>query len=145
MLFEGNAPTRCFSCAWKQDDFGGRARVGEAASQTFFEIVAALLAIELWCTSATPTAVLGDNTAALQEIVDMKGAAAHAPLAQALAILRCSRSLDLTVGHLPSESNVLADALSRLTSPDPPAWPFADGTIIVDTPLCPSTLWSWLS
>ena len=148
MLFEGDVPTRCFSCKWDQAEFVGRdVEVGQPASQTYFEILAALLALELWCSSTTPTALLGDNTAALQELLDLKGSSAHGELAQALAILRCSRSLELTVGHLPSESNVLADALSRLAAPGAPAaWPFTpEMNVIVDSALRPSDLWTWLS
>ena len=69
--------------------------------------------------------LLGDNTAALQEVLELKGASGHSELAQALAIIRCSRSLDLSVAHLPSESNTLADTLSRLSEPGADkAWPF---------------------
>ena len=148
VLFEDDVPTRCFSCTWDPAELAGRdVEVGQPASQTYFEILAALLALELWCGSTTPTAILGDNTAALQELLDLKGSAAHGDLAQALAILRCSRSLELTVGHLPSESNVLADALSRLAAPgSPAAWPFGpDVNVIVDSALQPSDLWAWLS
>ena len=70
----------------------------------------------------------------------MKGKGPQETLAQALAVLRGARSLALSVGHLPSESNVLADSLSRLFAPGAEAkrWPFPQGSRVVrDTPLCP--------
>ena len=148
VLFEGDRPVRCFSCRWNQDDFSGLdVEVGSPASQTFFEICAAVLGIELWCGSSTPTVLLGDNTGTLQELLDLKGAGVHGMLAQSLAVLRCARTLTLAVGHLPSESNVLADALSRQADPNEHhPWPFApDAQVTVDDPICPSTLWTWLA
>ena len=125
-----------------------KVKVGEPASQTFFEILALVLAVERWCPAgAPPTVIWGDNTAALQEAVDMKGKGPQETLAQALAVLRGARSLALSVGHLPSESNVLADSLSRLFAPGAEAkrWPFPQGSRVVrDTPLCPLQLWAWL-
>ena len=69
---------------------------------------------------------LGDNVAALQEAINMRGKGPQEALAQALAVLRGARSLQLAVGHLPSESNTLADCLSRLFAPSTDAnqWPF---------------------
>ena len=117
--------------------------MGQSAGQTFFEVLAVLLAIELWCTDATPTVVLGDNTAALQDTLDMRGKGAHASLSLALAVLRCSRTLRIAVAHLPSEAKLLADALSRQAEPgNAKPWPFAAASAVqVDHPLRPSALW----
>ena len=103
--------------------------------------------MELWGNGAQPTTVLGDNTAALQEALDLKGRGAQNMLAQALAVLLASRSVVLTVGHLPSEANTAADALSRQSEPgNVKPWPFqpADG-VEVDQPICPTTLWTWIA
>ena len=147
VLFENDVPVRCFACTWKAKDFTGLdVEIGNPASQTFFEVCAAVLAIDLWCVSTAPTMVVGDNTAALQEVLNLKGSKVHERLAQALAIIRCARTLTLSVAHLPSESNTLADALSRQADPsDPHPWPFADDAAVMrDTPLRPSALWKWL-
>ena len=124
-----------------------KAAIGDCAAQTFFEVVALVMAVELWCKDAAPTAILGDNVASLQEAIDMKGWALHQLPSQVLALLRCSRSLVLAVGHLPSEANWAADALSRL-GVGPPAerkeWPFAPKgqcSIVEDRPLSPRVLW----
>ena len=139
-------PVRCFACAWRQADFAGRAvQVGRPDSQTFFEILALLLAIELWCQNGEATVVLGDNTAALQEALALKGKGPQGELAQALAVLRCSRSLNLEVAHLPTESNHIADSLSRQADPVPAEWPFSpEQGVIQDTPLSPTALWEWI-
>ena len=106
--------------------------------------MALVLAIELWCGNAQPTIVLGDNTAALQEALDLKGKGPNARLSQTLAVLRCSRSLVLAVAHLPSEANLAADALSRQSERPRPFWPFEPHQgVIEDTPLRPSVLWDW--
>ena len=87
--------------------------------------------------------ILGDNTAALQEALDLKGRGPQGDLAQALAILRCARSLNLAVAHLPSEANLAADALSRQADRPKPEWPFTEGQGVErDTPLAPSAVWA---
>ena len=104
------------------------------------------MAIELWAQGAQPTAVLGDNVAALQEAISMKGKGLHAPLSQALAVLIVSRTLRLSAGHLPSEANEAADALSRQSEPgNAKRWPFSpQQNVIQDVPLAPSALWAWI-
>ena len=102
VLYEFGQPVRCFSCVWDAADFTEMAvQVGEPASQTFFEVLALVLAVELWCRGTQSTLILGDNTSALQEALDLKGKGVHASLAHILAVMRCSRSLALAVGHLP--------------------------------------------
>merc|ERR1712214_128775 len=82
-----------------------------------------------------PTVVLGDNVAALQLALDLKGKDGQASLAQALAVLVVSRTLHLTVGHLPSEANEAADSLSRQAEPgNCKPWPFGP-EVTRDTPL----------
>ena len=148
VLLEKGRPVRCFSCRWSPADFTGKkVRIGDPACQTFFEVLALVLAVELWCTGTESTTILGDNVASLQEALDTKGKDLHEDLAQALAILRCTRSLDLAVGHLPSEANDAADALSRQDGPeaDRKPWPFTKAQrVMIDHPLRPSALWEWL-
>ena len=118
ILFEGGVPTRFFSCEWRPEDFEGRdVHIGSSASQTYFEVLVMVLAVELWGESLLPTLIWGDNTPALQEALGMRGKGLLAELSQVLAVLVTSRSLSLAVGHLPTEANEGADALSRLADP----------------------------
>ena len=149
VLLENGLPTRCFACQWLAEDFKGmKVNIGNPAAQTFFEILALVLAVECWCPAGSPpTVIWGDNLAALQEALSMRGRDLQEQLAQALAVLRGARSLDLAVGHLPSESNIHADCLSRIYAPgsDAKEWPFpAEANVVCDVPISPSTLWSWL-
>merc|ERR1712020_50018 len=100
--------------------------VGDTAFHTYFEVLAFLLAVERWCDGTSVTAVFGDNVGALQEALDLKGKGALLELAQLLAILRGARTLELEVAHFPTESNTIADVLSRQAGPikDRLPWPF---------------------
>ena len=147
MLYVRDRPVRCFACTWTPADFDNMdVTIGDPASLTFFEVLVLLLAVELWAERGRAAAVLGDNTGALQEALDLKGRGVQAPLAQALSILVVSRSLALSVGHLPSEANTAADCLSRQAEPGSrKPWPFKRGSgVTVDVPLTPAALWEWL-
>ena len=140
-------PTRFFACTWRPGDFGDReVQVGSSASQTYFETLVLVLAVELWGRSLRPTILLGDNLPALQEALSLSGRGIQAELAQALSVLAVSRSLALTVGHLPTEANEAADALSRLAEPGASYTnPFADRPDVVrDHPVRPTKLWDWI-
>jgi hypothetical protein len=99
----------------------------DSSSQTFLELFAFLVSAILWASlTSSPSehvAVLGDNTAALQSALDLKG---KGPLLAAARELSWRQSLyewSFSVGHLPSEANTVADALSRLHSPEPAQFP----------------------
>ena len=148
VLIEAGVPVRCFCCAWRPEDFAEMdVTVGSSASQTFFEILVLVLAVELWGDATRPAVALGDNTAALQEAISLKGKGEQAPLSQALSVLLIARSLRITAGHLPSEANEAADSLSRQSEPgNQKPWPFQqDQGVIIDEPLSPTALWSWIA
>ena len=147
MLYIRDRPARCFACTWSAADFVNMdVTIGDPASHTFFEVLVLVLAVELWAERCRAAAILGDNTGALQEALDLKGRGIQARLAQALSILVVSRSLALSVGHLPSEANTAADSLSRQSEPgNRKPWPFTRAAgIAVDVPLSPAALWEWL-
>ena len=142
-------PVQCFSCRWRKRDFHDKqVEIGQPASQTYFEVLIFVLAVELWCTDAAPVEIFGDNVAALQSALTLKGRGEQLRLFLALAVLRSARSLDLRVAHLPSESNTVADALSRQHGPpsDRLPWPYGpgDGVELV-APVRPPALWALLS
>ena len=147
ILFEDDVATRYFACTWAQGDFEGmQVKVGSSSSQTFFETLVMVLALELWGHSSRPTVVLGDSTAALQEAISLRGKGLQEVVAQVLSVLMVSRGLSVAAGHLPAEANLDADSLSRLAEPHGSYKdPFADQQNVTrDVPLRPTTLWKWI-
>ena len=59
----------------------------------------------------------GDNTASLGMALRGKARGAEGALARELFVLKARHNWRFAVSHLPSESNGLADALSRLAQP----------------------------
>ena len=92
--------------------------MGSSASQTFFENLALFIGVLLWALPSEATLILGDNTGALQEALDLKGRGPLLQLSRELSVVRARRSLWLHVSHLYGEANTAADALSRLEAPD---------------------------
>ena len=128
-------------------DFGDRdVQLGCSSSQTYLEVLVLVLAVELWGRTLRPTIVLGDNLPALQEALTLKGRGLHGELAQALSVLIVSRSLAISVGHLPTEANTAADALSRLAEPSGRKHnPFIGRPDVHrDVPVRPTALWAWI-
>lgn len=60
---------------------------------------------------------LGDNTASLGMALRGKARGAEGALARELFILKARHGWRYAVAHLPSEANLVADALSRLAQP----------------------------
>ena len=89
--------------------------MGEEAWQSFWELLALALAVDMWASPFVPLAILGDNTGAL-EIAKNGGGKTTEMLAisRELAWRKARRNLQLGAGHLPTEASGQADALSRL-------------------------------
>ena len=62
-------------------------------------------------------AVLGDNTGALTDAIELKGSGPLLAIARELAWRQARFGWLFAVGHVPSESNGVPDALSRSTEP----------------------------
>ena len=118
--------TEYFTTVWRQEDCPDASIcIGSSSAQSYFEALALLQAADLWCTAGTrPTPALGDNLSALEAALNLKGRGPVLCIAQMLAVLRARRTVDIPVGHLPSEANVEADALSRLSAPGDDRKPF---------------------
>ena len=58
--------------------------------------------------------IVGDNTGSLQDALSLKGSGALNTLSMELSWRKAQHGWAFTVGHLPSEANTMADALSRL-------------------------------
>ena len=93
--------------------------------QSFWEFLVLLTCLIIWGANFTTeaVAVLGDNTAALQDALDLKGNNQLLAVARELAWRKGRHFWAFELGHLPSEKNVVADALSRLHDSPPSAFP----------------------
>ena len=89
---------------------------GQSRFQTFWEHLTAALALETWGQKfcGQPLALLTDNVAALQLVLDLKGTGPSLAVSRELAWRVAARRWRLGVAHVPSEANQLADALCRL-------------------------------
>ena len=113
--------------------------------QSFWEALILVLALTVWGGKFTTesVAVLGDNTAALENSLHFKGLGTDGcGLSPELSWRVARFRWAFAVGHLPGEYNGVVDALSRLGQPHAPAYPARAlrGATRVDAPdLC--TFW----
>ena len=115
VLYVNDAPTSYFATRWRPEDITGLdVDIGLPRSQTFWEIVALFLALCLWARPGEALAVLGDNTAALQEALNLRGKRQAQSVSREMAVRKARGNWLIHVGHLPSEANTAADACSRL-------------------------------
>ena len=115
-----------FSVIWQGDEAPHLGvEPGVTAHQTFWEFATLLLALCVWGDSFTQrrVSVLGDNTGALNNALSFRGRGPLEALSRELSWRQARRGWLFDVGHLPSEYNVVADALSRITDPKGTGWP----------------------
>ena len=100
---------------------------GVSKFQTFWEFLILLLALMVCGNNfiAEQVAVLGDNTGALQNALDLKGRGILAAVARELAWRQARFGWSFAIGHVPSEKNVVPDALSRQYEYKPSPFPTA--------------------
>ena len=133
VLYEHGDPIEYFALAWKEAD-ADRLGVspGLSAYQTFWELACLGLALIQWASSYQRLTLYGDNTGSLQMALDGKGKGVCNELLRELAWRKARFRWDFAVAHLPSESNEIADTLSRLYMPQD------DGSLPPKT--CPPSL-----
>ena len=115
-----------FAVTWDAADIpDDEVRTGEPKFQSFWEFLTLLLALIQWggCFVQESITILGDNTAALQNALDLKGKGLMLAVARELAWRKARHRWAFIVAHLPGEHNRTADALSRLAAPDPSPLP----------------------
>ena len=121
VLYRENLPEAYFEVEWAQVDLSpiGLA-AGNEADQSAFEFLTLLLVLTTWGDSARESgmALFGDNIAALQCAVTLKGKRALTAVSRELGWRRIRHGGWYAVGHIPAEGNVLADALSRTSAPE---------------------------
>ena len=74
--------------------------------------------------------ILGDNVGALQNALSLSGKGPLIAVAREIAWRQAAQGWFFSVGHLPTESNTVADALSRRFAPAPAEFP----TLLTDIP-----------
>ena len=79
-----------------------------------------MLAVRRWAWLAEGLCFLGDNVASLNLALSGKAKGNMAAIARELSVMKARDNLRFSVGHLPSEQNVIADSISRLAQPSSP-------------------------
>jgi len=94
--------------------------IGKPDGQTTWELLALLLCLVAWAAEhrAAGLALLGDNVAALSAALNLKGRKGLTKINREISWRKCHGSWRYAAGHLPSEQNVWADALSRTMAPE---------------------------
>ena len=110
--------TEWFATTWSSEKLSlVGVEPGQPRHRTFFELLTLLLALIQWGDFAAKDAVLtlvGDNTGSLQEALSLKGKGSLNLLSKELACRQAKHQWKFAVGHLATEANKIADALSRL-------------------------------
>ena len=126
MLYEGTQPTAWMTQDW-DDELCGLLQVerGEFAHLAFPEAYTVVASLARWCPPGgrREVAVVGDNVAALTVALSRRGRGDLGRLCRELALRQARQDLGIAVGHLATHLNTVADALSRLSAPDPSAFP----------------------
>ena len=101
------------------------------------------LALTMWGGSFVneQLAVLSDNLASLQSLLDLKGHGPMLKVAPEIAWRKARGRWPFAVGHWPSEQNVIADALSRIKAPEKKELPRSLRTALYRQPLEPRQFW----
>ena len=132
ILFEDDNPVEWFALKWSpemlwvsypKEPWRNPVEIGSARFQTFWEFFTLYLSLAAWAIPNFNMAVLGDNTASLQRALDKKGTLTMLKISSEIALHQLHHQWLYSVGHLPAESNVLADILSRLYAPDAKIFP----------------------
>ena len=120
-MVENGAPTEFFELSWDPDlahtlDIA----VGSSSGQSCWEYLTLYLVLLMWAERFRQKGfeVLGDNTAALSNSLSFKGRGGMARISKEIAWRKVRFAWRFAVGHLPSEANTLADALSRTSAPE---------------------------
>jgi hypothetical protein len=145
ILRAGHAVTKFFYLEWN-NDLARRWGVvtHDSKHQTFWEFLTLLLTLLKWGSQfgQQSVAILGDNTGSLTAALSLKAKGSMAAVAREIAWRRERSRWHFEVGHVPSELNTVADALSRQFEAKPAPWPTAAlrGALQVEQPDC-TDLW----
>jgi len=119
-LFLNGVAVEYFQIDWSQDlaeKFG--TELGNPEAQTLWEYMVIYLLLLVWGTELREhgIAIMGDNIAALSGALNLKGRSKLSQITREISWRKCRFGWRFCAGHLPSELNGIADALSRLSAP----------------------------
>ena len=123
VLWTNGQPIRWWRTTWRAEDvhcIEPRARTEVSDWQTFWEYLTLLMCLILWARPNEPIAIIGDNTGSLQLAIDLNGSNGLLAISRELAWRRARNRWSYGAGHLPTEANSLADALSRMNASGQP-------------------------
>ena len=126
VLMSGGRPVEYASWKWHNAQVAHlKVRVHEARFQSFWELFCLALAMTIWVPAFVheELALVTDNTSALQSVLDLKGSGPSIAVAQEISWRKARGRWAFAPGHLPSQQNLVADALSRLAAPQASALP----------------------
>ena len=121
VLYLENVPAEFWSVSWSSDLASLlQTSVGDPSAQTTWEYLAVLICLLIWGKrfSQQGLAVLGDNLASLTGTLNLKGRKSLNAISRELSWRQVRQSWRFAAGHLPTEHNHAADALSRLSAPE---------------------------
>ena len=141
VLFVDNVPTAWWATSWSASDHPEEVRIGDTSWQSYFEYLALLMVLIAWAQPLAVLPIVGDNTSSLTNLVNIKGRRSMAKVARELAWRKARYGWRYVVGHLPTEVNTMADALSRLADPQPsPVPPVLEAVTRIPAPEV-ATIW----
>ena len=108
--------------------------IGMASGQTTWEYLALYISLSLFAAAHIGTGIvlLGDNFSSLSLALHVKGQRGLGIISREISWRRIRQGWRYACGHLPSEQNEVADALSRQNCPDKKALPpdLASATLV---------------
>jgi len=120
VIYSAGEASELFYLAWDEQIAEQlQATIGDPASQTTWELFIIFLALLQWGSKWREKGFIlyGDNVAALESALHLKGKAALSQISREVSWRRARYGWKYAVSHLPTEANSNADALSRVFAP----------------------------
>jgi len=121
ILYIAGAAREFWHTAWDQQTAEHlETVVGCPSGQTTWEYLGLFLSLVLWASRYRDVGVcvLGDNLASLNGILSLRGRKALTKITREVSWRKVRHRWRYVAGHLPTEHNTSADALSRLSAPN---------------------------
>ena len=147
VLFKDDVAIEFFQVTWDIKTAAKfNVQIGNPHGQTMWEYLVLYLSLLVWGEIAKDTgiAIMGDNLASLGGILNLRGKSNLHLITREISWRKTRLGWRFSVGHLPSELNKLADALSRTCAPhgsERRSFPRELSTAKVRQPPCMETWW----